>query len=280
MNLSDIKIVADSSADLVDLEGIDFASVPMKIMTNEKEYVDTAELNVVEMVSELLNYSGKSSTACPGIGDWLDAFGDAKYVFCVTITSGLSGSYNAAEAARMQYEEAHPDRHVFVIDSLSAGPELKLIVEKLQELIAEGKEFDEICSLIKEYQKHTALIFTLESLTNFANNGRVSHILAKAVGILGIRIVGKASDAGQLEPLSKCRGEKKALVALMNLLSTLNFNGQKVRIGHCFNEPAALELKKLILEKYASADIEIYPLRGLCSFYAENGGVLIGFEQD
>lgn len=278
MNLSDIKIIADSSADVLELDGMNFASVPLKIMTNDNEYVDNAELDVVRMVDELLNYSGKSSTACPGIGDWLDAFGDAKYIFCVTITSGLSGSYNSAEAARMQYEEQYPDRHVFVIDSLSAGPELKLIIEKLHELIAEGKEFDEICSLIKEYQKHTALIFALESLTNFANNGRVSPLLAKAVGLLNIRIVGKASEVGQLEPLSKPRGEKKALLTLMDFLHNLNYNGAKLRIGHCFNEPAALKLKEMILEKFASANIEIYPLRGLCSFYAENGGILIGFE--
>lgn len=278
MNLSDIKIVADSSADLITLDNISFASVPMKIITADKEYVDTADLDVIRMVDEMLNYSGKSSTACPGIGDWLDAFGDAKYVFCVTITSGLSGSYNSAEAARMQYEEKYPDRHVFVVDSLSAGPEMKLLVEKLQELIAEGKEYEEICTLIKEYQKHTALIFTLESLTNFANNGRVSPLLAKAVGLLGIRIVGKASDVGQLEPLSKPRGEKKALLTMMDFLRTMNYNGAKLRIGHCFNEPAALKMKELILEKYADADIEIYPMRGLCSFYAENGGVLIGFE--
>lgn len=278
MNLSDIKIVADSSADLLTLDGMAFASVPMKIMTNETEYVDDADLDVVRMVDELLNYSGKSSTACPGIGDWLDAFGDAKYVFCVTITSGLSGSYNSAEAARMQYEEEHPDRHVFVIDSLSAGPELKLIIEKLKELIAEGKEFDEICSLIKEYQKHTALIFTLESLKNFANNGRVSPILAKAVGLLNIRIIGKASDVGQLEPLSKPRGEKKALLTMMDFLHNMNYNGAKLRIGHVFNESAALKMKDIVLEKFANANIEIYPLRGLCSFYAENGGILIGFE--
>lgn len=278
MNITDVKIIADSSADVLTLNGVDYASVPLKIMTNAKEYVDNAELDVTGMVNELLNYSGKSSTACPGIGDWLDAFGDAKYIFCVTITSGLSGSYNSAEAARMQYEEMHPDRHVFVIDSLSAGPELKLIVEKLQELIAEGKEFDEICSLIKEYQKHTALIFTLESLTNFANNGRVSPLLAKAVGLLNIRIVGKASEVGQLEPLSKPRGEKKALLTLMDFLHNLNYNGAKLRIGHCFNESAALKMKELVLEKFATANIEIYPLRGLCSFYAENGGLLIGFE--
>lgn len=278
MNITDFKIVADSSADLTKLDNIDYAVVPMRIMTNEKEYVDNIELNVEAMVEELYIYDGKSTTACPGMGDWLEAFGDAKYIFCVTITSGLSGSYNSAQAARREYEETHSDRHVFVIDSLSAGPELMLIIEKLRELIIEGREYNEICTLIKAYQKHTALVFTLESLKNFSNNGRISPILAKAVGFLNIRIVGKASRVGQLEPISKPRGEKKALLGMIEAMQNMNYNGAKLCIGHCFNEPAAIKLKEMILEKFEKAEIKIYPLRGLCSFYAEKGGILIGFE--
>ena len=278
MKKINMKIVADSSADVLSLENINFASVPLKIITSQNEYVDNADLNVTQMVEDLLVIKEKSSTACPGIGDWLEAFGDSQYIFCTTITSALSGSYNAAEAAKREYEELHPDRHVFVIDSLSAGPELKLIIEKLQELIMDGKDFEEICTLIKEYQTHTRLLFTLESLTNLANNGRVSRILASAVGILGIRIIGEASAQGKLEQLQKCRGEKKALLAILEQLHSHNYKGKKIRIGHCFNEQAALKLKELILSEFATAQIEIYPMRGLCSYYAEKGGILIGFE--
>lgn len=280
MNQLNMKIVADSSADVLTLENFPFASAPLKIITSQKEYVDDDNLDVAQMVNDLLTYTEKSSTACPGVGDWLTAFGEAEYIFCVTITSGLSGSYNSAEAARREYEEAHPGRKVFVIDSLSAGPELKLIIEKLQELISAGKSFEEICAEIKEYQKHTGLLFCLESLKNLANNGRVSHLIAGAVGILGIRIIGKASDKGELEQLHKCRGEKKALPTMLQLLHSLNCNGKKIRIGHCLNEEAALKVKDIILADFPEADIEIYPHRGLCSFYAEKGGILIGFEKE
>ena len=100
------------------------------------------------------------------MGDWLDAFGDEERVFCITITSNLSGSYNSAMVAKETYESEHPDKKVFVIDSLSAGPELKLIKEKLEELIAEGKSFEDICSEIMEYKKKTYLVFFLKSLNN------------------------------------------------------------------------------------------------------------------
>ena len=63
------KIVADSSADIKALSGVDFASVPLKIMTNEKEYVDNAELSVSGMLSDLKAYKGRSHTSCPSIGE-------------------------------------------------------------------------------------------------------------------------------------------------------------------------------------------------------------------
>jgi len=279
MAIQNMKIVADSSSDVLTIDTVPFASAPLVIITNEKEYVDNADLDVEQMANDLYTYNDKSRSACPGTGDWLDAFGDAQYIFCVTITSGLSGSYNSAETARREYEEAHPDRKVFVIDSLSAGPELRLIIEKLQELIIAGKSFEEICTDITKYQEHTGLIFSLESVRNLANNGRVSHLVASAVGILGIRILGRASAQGTLEQLYKVRGEKKALPMLVKMLHEHNFNGQKIRIYHCMNEEGAMKFRDLVLADFPDAEIEVGKLRGLCSFYAEKGGILVGFEK-
>lgn len=279
MNISEVKIVADSAADVLTIEQVPFSSAPLIIRTTKKEYVDNAVLDVSGMVHDLLSNTEKTTTACPGVGDWMEAFGDAKYVFCATITSGLSGSYNSAMVAKQNYEEQYPDRKVFVIDSLSAGPELKLIIEKLQEYIVEGRDFDEICTLIMEYKEHTGLIFSLASVRNLANNGRVSHLVASAVGILGIRILGRASAQGTLEQLYKSRGEKKALPTLLNMLKEHNFAGGKLRIGHVLNETVANQFKEMVLAAFPTTNIEIYPLRGLCSFYAENGGVLVGFEK-
>ena len=199
-----VKIVADSSANLPALAGVSYASVPLKIVTDEKEYVDDAALNTEEMVCDLEAYKGRSGTACPSVGDWLEAFGDAQYVFTVAITSNLSGSHNAALQAKDMYEEQYPDRRVTCLDSLSTGPEMVLIAERLVELIDAGLDFDTVSEQIREYMKKTHLLFSLESMDNLAKNGRVSKVAAKAAGILGIRIVGKASDVGTLQQLHKC----------------------------------------------------------------------------
>ncbi len=273
------KIVADSSADTFEINSVPFAYAPLKIITAQKEFTDNCELDVKEMVDFLSSYKGKSSTSCPNPEDWLCAFGEAENIFCVTITATLSGSYNSALTAKELYLEAHPERNVFVINSLSAGPELRLIIEKLEELICANLEYAQICEKITEYMNTTGLLFMLESMKNLANNGRVSPIVAKAAGLLGIRVVGKASDMGDLETLKKCRGEEKALRYITEFLKESGCEKGKIRIAHCFNISAANKLKENIQAEIPNANIEIYNSTGLCSFYAENGGLLIGFEK-
>ena len=180
---------------------------------------------------------------------------------------------------RDEYMKEHPDSNVFVLNSLSAGPELKLIVEKALELNNKGVEFEQMCNELDKYINKTGLVFSLECLNNLARNGRVNPVVAKAAGLLGIRIVGKASEVGDLKPMDKPRGEERAYAKLFDRMISESYNGGKVRIDHCYNEKGANRLKKLILSKYKNADVKIDITYGLCSFYAENGGMLVAFDK-
>lgn len=277
--MRNVRIVADSSANLLELEGVKFASAPLKIIAGDREFVDDSALNVEDMVTWFDSYKDRSKTSCPNPGDWLEAFDGADEVFCVAITSGLSGSYNAACVAKQMYEGENPGKKVYVIDSLSAGPELVLMVEKLKACIKKDMPFEDICAEMESYTQKTGLVFMLESLKNFAANGRVSPAVAKIAGVLGIRIVGKASLQGTLEQMHKCRGEAKALSTIVAHLKENGLNKGKVWIAHCMNEPAALKLKELIHQMADQAQVQIHKCRGLCSYYAEKGGLLVGFEK-
>ena len=189
-----IKIVADSSCDMFELKHAEFETAPMKIITDQREFVDDADLDVDGMADYLYQFKGKSKSSCPNTADWLDAFGDADEIFCVTITSGLSGSYNSACAAKQIYEGENEGKRVHVFDTLSAGPEITLIIEKIEECIEKEMSFDDICDCVTAYMKKTGLVFMLKSVNNFANNGRISPVVAKVVGLVGICIIGKASD--------------------------------------------------------------------------------------
>lgn len=101
------KIVVDSSANVYELPDVGFACVPLKILTDEQEYVDTAEVDAPALAEMLRTYKGRTSTSCPNISDWLTAYEGADEVYVVTITGTLSGAYNAALLAGEEYEQSH-----------------------------------------------------------------------------------------------------------------------------------------------------------------------------
>lgn len=271
------KIVADSSCDLLTYPAVDFESVPLTIMAGERPFVDDAALDPREMMDYLATYKGRSTTACPNPDAWREAFGEADEVVCITITSGLSGSHNAALVAKEDYERLHPGRKVLVVDSLSAGPELVLLIEKIAEWHLGGFTLEAIAKQIADYQKTTHLTFALESLRSLVNNGRVSPAVAALAGLLNIRIVGIASEVGTLQPVSKCRGEKRTQEGLIKVMQEHGFKGGKVRIAH--NNPGMADTMTSLIRAIApDTDIQAYQARGLVSFYAEEGGILIGYE--
>ena len=274
-----IKLISDSSCDLINIDKIDFSAAPLTITAGEKTFVDNENLDTNEMLDYLQSYNGKSSTACPSINDWLERFEDADIIYVVCMTSGLSGTYNSACSAKDIYLESHPDAKIHVFDTLTTGPEQTLIVNRLVSLIKQGIDFEETVELTNNYLKHTGLLFSLESLHNFAQNGRVTKLTAAAVGVLGIRVVGKASESGTLQVLSKCRGEKKAQTTLIELLKANGYSGGKLYISHVDNPKFADNIKNDVLKSFPKAEIFIHSARGLCSYYAEKGGLLIGYEQ-
>ena len=275
-----VKIIADSSADIKAVEGVCFQSVPMTIRAGGRDFVDNEQLDTAAMLDFLASHNGPSGTACPGPENWMSAFEGADEIFVVCITGSLSGTWSSAMAARELYLQTHPDVKIRVFDSLSTGPEMLLLIERLAFLIREGKSFDEICAAGEEYLSSTHLLFILRSVHNLAQNGRVSKLVAGAIGILGIQILAVASEQGTIEPVEKCRGDKKARSALVQAMYERGYRGGKVRISHAQNSEAAIVIERALRERFPLADIKTRLCGGLCSYYAERGGVIVGFETE
>ena len=271
------RIVADSSSNILSMGDPHYFSVPMKVRA-EKEYIDDINLNVAQMVEDLKHHKGSSGSACPSVGEWLDAFGDADMVFGTTMSKGLSGSLNAAcEAARM-FEEENPGKKAYIFNTLSAGPQQAFLNEKIMELAEQGLDFETIQEKALEYYKHTHILFCLESMMNLARNGRVSLAAAKIAGVLGIRACGDVK-AGMITPVHKPRGARKATETLVEMMKERGFyDGAQLRIAHCLGQTQAQDLADAVLKQFPNARITIEPTTALCSFYAEAGGLMIGFE--
>ncbi len=272
------KIIADSSCDTFKINEIPFQSVPLTISTDERSFIDDEKLDVNEMLVYLSGYNGRSFSACPSVEAWLSAFEGADEIFVVTLTSNLSGAFNSANTAAKIYLENNPNSKIHVFDTYSTGPEMRLFIEKIAEMAVTDNSFSDICEKAQAYLKSTRLFFALESFKNLANNGRINKTVAKLAGILGIRVLATASREGTIEIIEKCRGINNTLRGFLTQLKNAGYEGGKVNIAHCKNISFATAISDAIKKLYPKAKVAIYESRGLCSFYAEKGGLLLGCE--
>ena len=278
------KIIADSGCDYRQLAtpAIDttFVSVPLTIQVADQVFVDDASLDIDQMMETMYATSEASKSACPSPDDYLRAFEGGENIIVVSLTGTLSGSHNSAQLAKNIYLEEHPETNIHVIDSLSAGGEVDLLVDKLNELIEQGLSFDEVVEAITAYQEKTKLLFVLAKVDNLVKNGRLSKLIGTVVGLLNIRMVGEASETGTLELLQKARGSKKSVQAAYEELVKAGYAGGRIVMAQRNNEKCCQQLSDRIRENFPQADIKILPTSGLCSFYAEDGGLLMGYEID
>lgn len=276
--MENVRLIVDSSANTLSDPARNLEVVPLTLTFGEENLLDDEKLNISDFLTKMEVNQEAGKTAAPSIQRWLDALDGAEQAIIVTITSGMSGTYSSALQARDIYLESHPLAKIIVVDSRSAGPELELIIEGVEEMLQDPKlRFADLESKLAEYRTKTSLLFLLQSLRNLSLNGRVSPAVAKVAGLLKINLIGTASVDGDLKPLTKARGMKRALKELVKQMEENKYQGGRVIIDECENLADAEKLKELILEKYPDAKITIRPMRGLCSFYAERGGLMVAF---
>ena len=271
-----VKLIIDSGSN--DRANENLTVVPLTMTIAGKDFVDDKNLDINEFISSMEKNTEEGKTSCPSINEWLEALKGTKFAIMMTITSGLSGSFSSAFQAKQIYEKDHPDSHVIVIDSRTAGPEISVILEKIRELVNSKTRFVDLEQKISDYKTHTHLLVILKSLHNLALNGRINMAVAKVAKVLNIDVVGTASEEGKLEPLAKVRGIKRAFKEVLKLMSEMKYKGGNLIIDHCKNEKDAETLKAKILALYPEAEIKIRSMRGLCTFYAEEGSLMVGFD--
>lgn len=275
------NIVADTSCDLNSLptpdEQITFESVPFVIQAGEHEFVDEPGLDIENMVRTLEATKEPGRTACPSPETWYEKFSKPGKTIAITISANLSGSLNSAMLARQMILDRFPDRQIEIIDSKSAGSELTMMVARAQELIRSGLPFESVVQQVRDFAERTHTVFALSSFDNLVKNGRVGKLAGFVAGKLGLWGIGVASPEGTISIKSKVRGTPKALAAIVADMKERAFTGGPVLITHCLNPEAAERLKALILDAFHNARVDVMPTRGLCSFYAEKGGMIIAF---
>ena len=129
-----------------------------------------------------------------------------------------------------------------------------------------------------KYQENSKLIFVLEKVDNLVKNGRLNKLAAAVVGLLNMRMVGEASSEGTLHLLHKVRGEKKAVSTVVDEMIKAGYKGGRAVITHRNNTNICEKIEEKLKEKFTNVEFIAVPTSGICSFYGEEGGMLLGYE--
>ncbi len=141
-----------------------------------------------------------------------------KEILYIAFSSGLSGSYNNGCLAAQEVMEEHPDCRIEVVDSLCASMGEGLLVYKVVQLMEQGKSLDEVVAWIEVNKMNFVHVFTVDDLNHLYRGGRVSKTTAIIGTLAGIKPMLHVDDEGHLINISKIRGRKKALTALVDYM--------------------------------------------------------------
>ena len=184
---------------------------------------------------------------------------DGKDIIFVGISSGLSGTVQAARIAAEDLEEEYPGRKITVIDSLGASLGEGLLVIELSKLRARGVSAADAAAWYEAHKMDMNHVFTVDDLKYLKRGGRISSAEAIIGSILSIKPVLQADDNGKIIAFSKTRGRKKALaeIAGQTVRHIVNPESQTIAIAHCDAPEDAQYVADLIREACPVKDVII-----------------------
>ena len=279
--MQNIKILGDSACDLtkeLEIELNAERAVPFYVEVGEETLIDDDTLSMPDLMSKMKACTGKMGSACASPVAWMDAFVKAGGGFAITISSKLSGMY---QAAKMGLEMAKDEvsglvGHVF--DSKSAACGEALLVLKIRQFIEKGLSFDAIVKKAEEFIEEMKTFVLLEDVSNLVKNGRMSKIKGTLVNVLGIKPV-LCSNDGEIDIFGKLRGSKNLAGKLLDCIAECKrkIDGNDLVISHCNNPSLANAVKDKAREMFNFGRIIILETKGLSTLYACDKGIILSF---
>lgn len=281
-----IQIIADSCCDITPplREKTGLCSVPLKISIDSiRQYTDNEDLDLDALMADMKATKNPIITSAPSPEEYAWCMRNSEAAVVVTLSSKLSGSYNAAMAARQMVLEDSPNKQIAVFDSKSASAGELRIVMRLYSMIEKGASFDDICKAMPKFIDNMRTFFVLDDLSVLVKNGRIPKLQGTLAALMMFRPIMGENGEGEIEQVERVRGSHKALQRLAAIVAerTEICKPKSVLLTLCYcNHPerAALLKKNLLENCPALKDVIIVPTGGLSSTYANDGGIIIAYE--
>ena len=277
-----IQIIIDSCCDVTPAlrRAMRFEVASLTVRVGEQSFRDDETLSVPALLQAMKACKDSATSACPSPEEYASLMSRADQSVVVTLSSKLSGSYNAAMVARDMVLEEFPEKRIHVFDSESASAGELRVALLLRQYIDGGMEFDEIVEKTTQFIAGMKTFFVLEDLSNLVKNGRISKVAGLMGTMLSIRPIMGENGHGEIIQLDKVRGTQTAMRRLVEIVAahTSQFpqNTLTLVLSYCNCPQRAAELKeKLLAASAALREVILVPTCGISTLYANDGGVVL-----
>lgn len=280
---------ADLSQEHFDKRDIRYACFHFEL--DGKEYLDDLGVSLpLETMYRKMAEGAPTKTSQVSIGEYEELFESilktGKDVLHLCLSSGISGTYNSACAARDELMEKYPDRKLYIVDSLAASSGFGLLMETLADMRDSGMGIDELHDWVEENKLKLQHWFFSTDLTFYIRGGRISKTSGFIGSVLNICPLLNVNYEGRLIPREKIRTKKKVITRIVEQMETHAQNGLDYS-GKCYiSQSACIEDAKavaaLIEERFPKLNgkVEIFSIGATIGSHTGPGTVALFFWGD
>lgn len=274
-----MMIITDSASDITEKEAeeMDIRLVWLKTKFSDGDFPMKTEEDFCHFFDKLAEEKDLPMTSQPSPEEYLEFFEEAKSkgeeVLVLTLSSGLSGTINAANLAKQMSEY---DK-IWIIDSEQAIITQRFLVQKAAELRKEGKNTEDIVKILEDLKKRVTVCGMLDTLTYLRKGGRIPAALAVVGNMLHIKPVIELKDK-TLTMLGKARGRAGGMKYLWKEFESYDIDREEpVYFGYTSDREIGEKFMMDTVEKYGLKNYKLYPVGGIIGTHVGPACVAISF---
>ena len=278
-----LHIITDSASDLPKdyIEQHKLHVIPTPVVIDDVDYFDGATIQTEEFYHILDDINRNIKTYHINPAMFTEAFlpyakaGDSVIYLC--FSTGIAGTFNAANIALSNIREDYPDFDLTIIDSKCASAGFGLVVRKLVTMLEKGAPKEEILDAADYYISHIKHVFTVQTLTYLIKGGRLTKFKGTLAETLDMKPVLIVNETGSLSVVRSVRGRKKALRYLVEYAQSNGCRPDIDIIALCHGEDLdSLKFVDAMVQETFRPKQIVYSVVG-CAIGAHTGRGIIGF---
>ena len=274
------QLICDSCTDLPAnmLRDPHVTKVALTIQVGPDTIIDDESFDQLDLLKKMRAWPDAPKTACPSPRAYMERFREDGDNYIVTLSSRLSGSYNAATKAVDLYREEGGKANVHVFDSKSATAGQVQAAILIRELAEAGTPFEKVVEVVEERISRMQTMFVLETLDNLRKNGRLTRVQSLVTGALRVKLLMGGTREGEIEKLGQGLSIRQTLGRMVAYMGkNVGSMGRRLVITHCNCLERAEYVRDQVKQKGLFDEIIIAATGGIATVYANDGGVVVAY---